>query len=289
MSGTEYTAYTGAGQTGYSTNAILLRKIEYGDHDYIISFLTQSRGRVSVIAKNAKKSIRRFTGALDLFSLNHIHCVFPKKKKDALTILSQNELEDGFGNIRYDIYKTAYASFWVEVIYSYLEEEKAEPEFYDLLLFALNTLNNGSISKEVIHLLFQIRFMALSGFEPDIESCGICHTFIDVIQGNKIVFDLKNGQILCMGCAKKKSSYHINLSDGLNPKAKIKNQQLIVSKGTLKQLFWINNSDINRVDRIRFSNSALKEGQHLLESFIPFHLGREFKSLSFLNRLRQEC
>ena len=271
---------------GYSTNAILLRKIEYGDHDYIISFLTRTRGRVSVIAKNAKKSSRRFTGALDLFSLNHIHCTFPKKKKDALTILAQTDLEDGFGNIRYDIYKTAYASFWVEVIYSYLEEEKAEPQFYDLLLFALSTLNAGNISKEVIHLLFQIRFMALSGFEPNIETCGVCHTPIDTIQGNKLMFDLKNGQILCMKCATKR--YQPTISKTLNQKSKIKNQKMIVSKGTLKQLFWINNSDINRVDRIRFSDSALKEGQYLLESFIPFHLGREFKSLKFLNRLRQE-
>ena len=40
---------------GFTTDAILLRKIEYGDHDFIISFLTESKGKISVIAKNAKK------------------------------------------------------------------------------------------------------------------------------------------------------------------------------------------------------------------------------------------
>ena len=44
----------------FSTNAILLKKIEFGDHDFIISFLTKSHGKISVIAKNAKKSIRTF-------------------------------------------------------------------------------------------------------------------------------------------------------------------------------------------------------------------------------------
>ena len=96
---------------GFTTDAILLRKIEYGDHDFIISFLTESKGKISVIAKNAKKSIKRFSGALDLFSVNHIHCTFPKKKKDGLIILSQADLENGFVNIRYDVFKTAYASF----------------------------------------------------------------------------------------------------------------------------------------------------------------------------------
>ncbi|MCP4723082.1 MAG: DNA repair protein RecO, partial [Desulfobacteraceae bacterium] len=45
----------------FFTDAMLLRKIEYGDHDYIITFLTRSRGKISVIAKNAKKSVRRFS------------------------------------------------------------------------------------------------------------------------------------------------------------------------------------------------------------------------------------
>ena len=65
----------------FTTEAILLRKIEYGDHDFIISFLTESKGKISVIAKNAKKSIKRFSGAFDLFSVNHVQCTYPKKKK----------------------------------------------------------------------------------------------------------------------------------------------------------------------------------------------------------------
>ena len=88
----------------FITDAILLRKIEYGDHDFIISFLTKSKGKISVIAKNAKKSVKRFSGALDLFFVNQIHCTFPKKKKDGLIILSQADLENGFANIRYDVF-----------------------------------------------------------------------------------------------------------------------------------------------------------------------------------------
>jgi len=256
---------------GFSTDAILLRKIEYGDHDFIISFLTKSKGKISVIAKNAKKSVKRFTGALDLFSVNHIHCTYPKKKKDGLTILLQADLEDGFGNIRYDVFKTTYAGFWVELIHFWLEEEKPQTELYDLLFFSLDALNAGIISREVIHLLFQIRFMGLSGFEPNIEYCGCCKTPVDRIEQNKVLFDFKEGRIICKKCIKGESKHGKT-----------------VSKGTLKQLFWINKNDINRVDRIKFSGFALKEGESLLESFIPFHMGREFKSLQFLKRLRQE-
>jgi Recombination protein O N terminal. len=35
----------------FSTDAILLRKIEYGDHDLIITFLTRDKGKISVMDK----------------------------------------------------------------------------------------------------------------------------------------------------------------------------------------------------------------------------------------------
>ena len=255
----------------FITDAILLRKIEYGDHDFIISFLTQSRGKISVIAKNAKKSIKRFSGALDLFSVNNIQCTFPKKNKNGLIILSEADLEDGFINIRYDVFKTAYASFWVELIHCWLEEDKIQSHLYDLLLFSLDALNAGTIPKEVLSLLFQIRFMSISGFSPNIENCGICKKTVDRIEQKSIRFDFKEGRIICQNCVKIGSKYGMT-----------------ISKGTLKQLFWINNNDIRRADRIKFPKFAIREGEMLLEAFIPFHIGRDFKSLQFLRRIRQE-
>ena len=70
----------------FSTNAILLRKIEYGDYDLIITFFSKANGKITVVAKNAKKSIRRFGGALEHFSIMDIQCSFSPKKKTAFLI-----------------------------------------------------------------------------------------------------------------------------------------------------------------------------------------------------------
>jgi len=263
----------------FSTDAILLRKIEYGDHDYIITFLTRSRGKISVMAKNAKKSVKRFSGALDLFSVNHIQCTFPKKNKNAMTILSQTDLENGFVNIRYDVFKTAYACYWVELVYLWLEEGKKQTKLYDLLFFVLDMLSRSDIKPEVLSLLFQIRFMGISGFNPNIESCENCNTQLDNFQQKNVRFDFKEGKITCQNCLKKKTE------PGPETQARY---GMHVSKGTLKQLFWINTVDIKRADRIKFSFFSIKEGENLLESFIPFHIGRDFKSLKFLRQLRRE-
>jgi DNA repair protein RecO (recombination protein O) len=50
----------------------------------------------------------------------------------------------------------------------------------------------------------------------------------------------------------------------------------------------MNNTHVEKADRIRFSSMAVKEGQILLESFIAFHMAREFKTLTFLKRLRND-
>ena len=51
-----------------STSAILIRRRDYGDYDLVLTFFTLSHGKVSLIAKAAKKSTRRFAGVLELFS-----------------------------------------------------------------------------------------------------------------------------------------------------------------------------------------------------------------------------
>ena len=256
----------------FSSDAILLRKIEYGDYDYIITFLSETSGKISVIAKNAKKSIRRFQGSLDLFSVMNIQVAFPKKKKDAIPVLANVDLVNPFEKIRTDVEKVGYASYWVEIINFYLEEHKPQPELFKLLLFSLDALNSGLISKQVMNLLFQIRFMSISGFAPDLKKCGICNILIDEAKASqkKVIFDIQNGRFVCNKCVKKATTHHIR-----------------ISIGTLKQLAWINENEIAKTKRIKFSDLAIQESETFLQAFIPFHMGRDFKSLAFLKQIKR--
>jgi DNA repair protein RecO (recombination protein O) len=254
----------------FETDAILLRRVEYGDHDLIINFLTRDRGKIPVIAKNAKQSVKRFSGALDLFSGHRIQCTFPKKNRDGLIILTGSQLTQGFANIRYDVLKTAYACYWIEMLSHWLEDGKPQQDLFELLHRALFMLHNSGMQSRVISLLFQIRFMSISGFAPRLDVCESCQRPLDSIGDGRIRFDFAEGRIICSRCRQGASRHGMQ-----------------VSKGTLKQLSWINTVDMDRTDRIKFAPFAIREGQVLLESFIPFHIGREFKSLAFLRRIRK--
>lgn len=252
--------------TTISTPAILLRRVDFGDFDLILTLLTLTEGKVSVMAKSAKKSVKRFGGALELFS--QLNVVFSSGPKRGLPLLQEAALVRPFSSIRSDIQKTAYASYWSEIVHIWVMEGKKEERIYRLLHLALEELDADVLPDALLSLVFQSRFLSLSGLRPNMEQCMRCTESIERIKTPYFSFDPHRGGLLCRGC-----------DDGLREKPTL-------SKGTLKLLKWIEGEDFDHVRRIRFSPRALTEAQRFLEVLVPSHLGKMPKSLVFLQKIR---
>lgn len=252
--------------SGISTSAIMLRRIEFGDYDLILTFFSYDKGKISLIAKSAKKSKKRFAGILELFSV--LQVVYSHGRRKGLPVLQEATLLKPFSSIRLDIRKTAYASYWAELIKEWMEEGQKNTELYLLLLHVLEELDHGNIPVDELSILFQMRFMLLSGHSPNFMKCSTCMLEIDRIKETSVFFDLSMGGIVCDNCASMLS------------------RKLSLSKGTVKQLRWTETGDLSRAKRVRFTSRAVKEGLELLEAFVPYHLGKEPKSLKFLKQIR---
>ena len=111
----------------FSTPAIMLRRLDFGDYDLIVTFFSLQRGKISMIAKAAKKSTKRFGGILELFSVLEV-VVSSGGRGKGLPILQEAALKQPFSKIRADIRKTAYASYWAELIYDWMEENERQTE-----------------------------------------------------------------------------------------------------------------------------------------------------------------
>jgi DNA repair protein RecO (recombination protein O) len=250
----------------FSTPAILLRRIDFSDFDFIIIFFTLSHGKLSVIAKNAKKSSKRFPGILEPFSF--VDLVYNTGRGHRLPVLQEASLKQVFPEIRKNIEKTAYASYWAELINTWMEEGQEHKQLFYLFLHMLEGLDLGYMLGENLSILFQVRFMVISGLHPNLTCCITCKTKIEHISSSTIFFDLGNGGIVCQTCGSH-SKYHISFS-----------------KGTLKQLLWIQDKAFPAASKVRFSHQATQEGLLFLEAFVPYHLGKEPKSLKFLHQIR---
>ncbi len=250
----------------FSTPAIMLRRIEFGDYDFIITFFTLNQGKVSVIAKSAKKSTKRFSGILELFSVLDI--VYGSARGKGLPVLKEAVLKQPFAKIRADIKKTAYASYWAELINAWMEKSEKQSMLYYLFMYVLGELDLGNTPDTVLSILFQMRFMAISGHSPSLSQCSICKRQLEEIKKANIIFDLARGGIVCEDCCQ-------NIS-----------KKITLSKGTIKQLLWIDKGDLTKAKRIRFAPQILNEGLKFVEAFVPYHLGKEPRSLKFLRQIR---
>jgi DNA repair protein RecO (recombination protein O) len=252
--------------SSFSTPAIVLRRIDFGDYDLIINFFTLNKGKISVIAKSAKKSVKRFSGILEPFSVLEVVCSSGRGK--GLPVLQEAALKQPFAKIRTDIVKIAYASYWAELINVWMEDGKKQVQIYQLFQHVLGELELGYTPREALSIIFQIRFVKISGFCPDLTQCSKCRIKVEEIKKVKIAFDIVKGCLICDRCYSAKSG------------------KIYLSKGTIKQLLWVKSGDLKKAGRIRFTKTALSEGLKFLEAFVPYHLEVELRSLKFLKQIR---
>ena len=244
--------------------AILLRKVEYGDHDVVLTFLTPEEGKVSAFAKNAKKSVKRFSGVLELFTL--LEVVIRQGK--GLPYLEEASILSPFEFIRTDYLKSAYAGYWSEVTIQWLEEGVPQKRLFTLFESALTALNDARRSPGTVSILFQLLFLDIAGFAPSLTLCAGCGASMETLSEDRVFFDLDRGGVVCIRC--RGGARH----------------RMAVSVGTVKQLRWVLSEGLEGAFRVRFSPAAEREALALLERFLPRHLGREPRSLSFLSKIR---
>ncbi|MFH1984732.1 MAG: DNA repair protein RecO [Pseudomonadota bacterium] len=250
----------------FVTTGIAIRRVSYGDNDVIMTFFSRDQGKLTAIAKSAKKSRKRFAGVLELFSALSITC--RRSRRGGMPVLQEASLQHPFANIRGDIRRTAYASYWAELVNEWLENDEEQSDIYALLYYVLSGLDEGSRDPADLSILFQIRFLAFSGMSPGIDQCHGCRKSLDSLSERPLGFNMARGSVVCSEC-RENGAPHI-----------------AVSHGTLKLLRWMRTGPLATAARIRCDPNARSQGLALLEAFVPYHLGKELKSLGFLREIR---
>ena len=186
----------------FTTPAILLRRVDFGDDDLILTVFSPTRGKISLIAKSARKSRKRFCGALDLFSAYEVVYTTGKGR---LPNLQEATVKHPFCQIRSHFKKTAYASYFVEIINHWMEPDVAQPRVFELLFQVLDRLDRSDLPDELLSIVFQMTLMIISGFSPNFTTCCLCHTGMDGLNGCRIGINFTKGGLICSSCKDRKS------------------------------------------------------------------------------------
>lgn len=120
------------------THAIILRRTNYGESDRILTLLAPE-GKISVLARGARKEKSRLAGGIELFSVSDVTIHQGHAK---LATLTGAKMLKFYGNILADLPRLELASSFLKSI-NRIAEQTDNPEFFDLLNQSLAGLDRG--------------------------------------------------------------------------------------------------------------------------------------------------
>lgn len=147
------------------TRGIVLRRIDYQEADRILTVLTPDQGKMSVIAKGARRAKSKLAGGIELFSISDI--TYIKGKKDIGTLTS-SRLREHFGHITSDLDRTMLGYEMLKRVDKLLESD-AEEDFFTVLAYGLRALNDAQLLTTVAELWFNLQLMQMTGHAPDFQ------------------------------------------------------------------------------------------------------------------------
>ena len=176
------------------SDAIVLRKVAYGDNDLIVTFFSQDHGKLKGFAKSARKSKRRFGSAMQLGA--HLELHWSVSSKSNLARISEaRALNHSSANHTLDSISQLIRI--LELVDLFLPDEEPSNEKFAFLKSALDGITSNRF--DTANLIdFQLGWLTLCGFSPWLSSCSHCHRAISDSQ--EWYFSLSKSGFLCSMC-----------------------------------------------------------------------------------------
>ena len=146
------------------TQAIVLRRTNYGEADRIVQLLTPE-GRKSIMARGVRKEKSKLAGGIELFAICDV--VIGEGKGD-LGVLTSAKLVQFYRHILEDYDRLQFGYVTIKLV-SRASDAVDEPEWFDLLGEILMGLDVLTIPLPMIESWFYIRYASLLGHELNLE------------------------------------------------------------------------------------------------------------------------
>jgi DNA repair protein RecO (recombination protein O) len=255
--------------TTLRSEALVLRSVDFGESDRILHLLVPERGRVTAIAKGARRSVKRFGGTLDFF--NHLKVELEHRRPNSMSRLDQAQLIHTYVPLRMDPRRFALGCYLLELLDRLAPEGGAPEDMRRLFAFALAALTRLSERSPdaTLRTILELRALDALGLRPELSRCVRCAREVpnnaprDATAG----FSVADGGPLCGACA-------VGVQ-GL----------LRVQLGTLRSLDGALRMPLDRLDRLVLPAAALSEARQLLGRFQHFHVGVALQSERLLDQL----
>ena len=272
----------------YSTEAVVLRRTDFGEADRILTLFTPSYGKVRAIAKGARRTTSRLAGHLEPFARTQLLLATGRE----LDIVTQAEARERLDRLRDDLWHATGAWYIAELVDRFLEDADPHPRLYRLFTTTLRLLDDAATGhagrdagredavpddtgrentrrEEAAHMrswlalrYFELHLLDELGYRPALHTCAGCDT---PLRPEENGYSAELGGTLCPSC----SRY----------------AQRRLSLRALKVLRLLQTTEWEALPRLRLDDATQAEIDGTLQSTLRYHLDRELKSWAFLNMM----
>lgn len=173
--------------------ALVVGGVDYAESDRVVHLLTD-HGRLSLFAHGAKKSRKRFGGALEPFTT--IRVQLEDRKKGGLQVMTSAEVIAPRLGIRSDLLRIALASYVAELGAALAPEGDAALDLYRVVIGALDHLDRGPMPLFALRQAFELSLMSAIGYSPSIDRCVECGgapSGVDFVRGGALCSEHREG------------------------------------------------------------------------------------------------
>lgn len=177
------------------TDAIVLRLVNWSETSVVATVFTRDFGKISAVAKGARRPKSAFENALDLLAVCRV--VFLHKNSDSLDLLTEARLVRRFRSGSRNLPSLYAAYYAAELLLELTDTADPHPELFaaaDLFLQSLD--RNGPV--ESLTLWFEMTALNFAGHMPALTRCTGCD--IVVPESPRYAFGQLSGGILCTNC-----------------------------------------------------------------------------------------
>jgi DNA repair protein RecO (recombination protein O) len=243
------------------TPAIVLLVQDYCEADRLVTFLTPEQGRLTGMAKYARKSRRRFANCLE--PLNRVVFFLAPHPRGELEFIQKGELVQSFPSLRRDLKRLGAAAVLAELAGFLAGPPEAYAGIFSTLEEALDRLERGAAPDSLLPV-FLLRLLTLGGYGPRFHPCLGCGREPEP----PLSFSVPRGGVLCAHCSRAAPG-----------------PLLPLEPGTWKLLRLAQGLSLEKVARLQVLPPQRDQSLAIFKAFLRHHLDRDLKSWSFWEKV----
>ena len=241
------------------TKGVIIKVQDYNENDKLLWMYTEELGKVTCIAKGAKRSKSQLLSVTLPLCFGE-YLLFKGKN---LYNLQEGKIINSFQGLLNNLEKLTYSSYLCELIDICVENDEVNSALFKEFMICLYLLSTDALDYELLVRAFELRLLEATGYNLVLDRCCICKKKISVAD----YISLSHYGGVCDECNKEYGFF--------------------ISKPAYNALRFLKNTSMDKVYRLNVNDEIKKQMERVITNIIANNYSKRPKSLEMLSYIKE--